>query len=350
VFKFDQLEQIHLEITNNCQASCPMCTRNINSGLENPLIKIQNWTLGDFKTIMSEEVLKQIKSYYFCGNFGDPIINNDLIEMCRYTTEVSPDVRVAIHTNGGARSKAWWTLLAHALPKNHSVMFAIDGLEDTHQLYRVGTTYDDVVENARAFILAGGNAEWVFIKFKHNEHQVDEARRRANKLGFSKFTLKNSRRFIVEPFVKVLDRNGNLTHVIEPSTETPLKFIDRKIIDSYKQIVDSSVISCEVQKNKEVYIDAYKNLYPCCWLGNVPYSSGNLEFEVQKETKQQHLELVKKLGNTNTIDRSIKDIINSNEYQTVWHDYWNINKLIVCARTCSVNTSFSKPKDQFVCE
>ncbi len=176
MFKFEDIKQVHLEITNNCQASCPMCNRNIDGGLPNPHIKINEWSLQDFKEIMTTELLNQIHSYYYCGTFGDPILNNNLIDMCDYSTKVAPHVNVAIHTNGGARSKSWWTKLAHALPKEHRVVFALDGLEDTHHLYRVGTKFEDVIENARAFILAGGIAEWVFIKFKHNEHQVDKAR------------------------------------------------------------------------------------------------------------------------------------------------------------------------------
>ena len=39
MFSFSDLENIHLEITNRCQASCPMCSRNYHGGLENPLIK-----------------------------------------------------------------------------------------------------------------------------------------------------------------------------------------------------------------------------------------------------------------------------------------------------------------------
>ena len=82
MFRFSELKNIHLEITNRCQASCPMCSRNIHGGLENPLIKNQDWTTNDFKNILSKEVLHQLQGFYFCGNFGDPIINNDLIEMC----------------------------------------------------------------------------------------------------------------------------------------------------------------------------------------------------------------------------------------------------------------------------
>lgn len=343
---------MHLEITNNCQASCPMCNRNINGGLDNPLIKNQNWSLGDFKKIMTLEVLDQIEGYYFCSNFGDPMMNNDLIEMCHYSSKVAPNVHVSVHTNGGARKQNWWQELAHALPVNHNVVFALDGLADTHHLYRVGTKFETVLENACAFIDAGGTAEWVFIRFKHNEHQVEEARELANQCGFKKFTVKNSSRFILEPTVKVVDRKGNFMHSIEPASDTPLKFIDKKVIDAYKEVVDQSVIKCKVQETKEVYIDAYKNLYPCCWIASVPYTYLEQDgaLEVRTRMLEQHNELMLKLGNTNTVERTVKDIVDSTEYQTVWDEYWHSNKLIVCARTCGVNTDFAKPKDQIVNE
>lgn len=350
MFKFNELHQIHLEITNNCQASCPMCNRNIDGGQDNPLIKIRNWSLEEFKTVMTTEVLEQVSSYYFCGNFGDPILNSNLISMCRYSVDIAPDVQIAIHTNGGARNKEWWTELATVMPKHHRVVFALDGLEDTHHLYRVGTKFETVIENARAFIAAGGIAEWVFIKFKHNEHQVDQARQLAEEYGFKHFTLKNSSRFIIEPKVNVTDRDGHVTHYIEPPTDTVMKFIDKKVIQAYKQIVANSVIECKSQKEKEVYIDAYGDLLPCCWLAIVPYSyiKPDEVLEVRAEMLSQHFELVKSLGNINSFTRSVKDIVDSTQYQTVWTEYWTTNKLITCARTCGTTTAFARPRDQIV--
>jgi MoaA/NifB/PqqE/SkfB family radical SAM enzyme len=348
MIKFDQLKSLHLEITNNCQASCPMCNRNINGGRENPLIKIRNWSLDNFTNILSKEVLEQIEHFYFCGNFGDPILNNDLISMCRYSSLVAPNVRIGVHTNGGARSAEWWADLTNVLPERHLVTFAIDGLEDTHSLYRVGTKFKKVTENARSFIRAGGLAEWVFIKFKHNEHQVEQARELASKWGFEKFTVKNSSRFILEPKVKVVDSSNKVTHYIEPSSEVTMKFIDKKIIQAYKEITSMSEINCKVRNDQEVYIDAYGDLYPCCWIASVPYSYISIDdaYEVRHEMLRQHWDLMNSLGDTNTLTRSVKDIINSNEYQTVWDNYWNKDKLITCARTCGVNTSFAKPRDQ----
>lgn len=352
MFKFEEIKQVHLEITNNCQASCPMCNRNVDSGLPNPLIKINEWTFDDFKKIMNIEFLHQINSYYFCGTFGDPILNNDLIDMCRYTTETAPDVKVAIHTNGGARNINWWRELARAMPKNHRIVFALDGLGDTHHLYRVGTNFETIIRNASAFINEGGTAEWVFIKFKHNQHQVEKAEKMSKELGFEYFSVKNSSRFIIEPQQKVVDKNGLQTHVIEPATDSPLIYIDKKAIAEYKAIVDSSNITCKAQHDREVYIDAYKDFYPCCWMANTPYTyiKDNEAAKVRYEMKRQHDEMISRLGETNLLKRSLKDIVNSNAFQTMWDNYWHKEKLIVCARSCGKSSlnNFSKFLDQEV--
>jgi MoaA/NifB/PqqE/SkfB family radical SAM enzyme len=351
MFKFNQLENVHLEITNNCQASCPMCNRNINGGLENPLIKIRNWSLEEYKTIMNVELLQQIKGFYFCGTFGDPLLNNDLLEMCEYTRDTNPEIHVQVHTNGSLRNVEWWAKLASALPKNHRVVFALDGLIDTHHLYRIGTSYETVIKNALAFMAAGGIAEWAFIQFKHNEHQTELARTEANRLGFKYFTVKNSSRFLLEPRSKAVDKNGDLMHYIEPASFTPIKFIDKSVIQNYKKILHDAKIECKVLETKEVYIDAYGDLYACCWHANTPYTyiSQDAVTEVREKMLEQHNKMVEQLGEVNTLRRSIKDIINSDAYQNIWTDMWNVDKNIVCARSCGNHpeVEISKCTDQF---
>jgi len=355
MFKFSELETVHLEITNNCQARCPMCSRNYHGGIENPNIKINNWSLKDFKTIFKKSVLTQIKSIYFCGNFGDPILNNDLDSMCEYANQANPELEIRIHTNGGAKSTQWWKCLVKKLPKKHSVIFGIDGLEDTHSIYRIGTEYRQVIKNAKTFIDSGGTAEWVFIKFKHNEHQVEEAKSRAKDLGFDLFTLKNSTRFFEKDF-PVLDKDGNVIYRLEPPTSNQVKMITVDMIKNHKNWVAESEIKCHAQKNKEIYIDAYKNMFPCCFLALVPYNyspPNDLTFSIRSEIKNQHVRLINSLGeieNLNAVTRGIKSIMDSHEWQNIWDHFWNKDKLIVCAKTCGINANkiISKPKDQFV--
>jgi len=350
MFKFEDLKSVHLEITNRCQASCPMCSRNVHGGLENPLIKNQDWTVEDFKYILNDEVLQQIEGFYFCGNFGDPIINNDLIDMVSYSAKVNPKLYIRIHTNGGARNKDWWTRLAQAMPVGHNVIFAIDGLENTHSLYRIGTDFNKVLDNAKAFIQAGGTAEWAFIKFKHNEHQLQAAEALAKTHGFARFTYKDSARFVATEKFEVLDKYGEVSYYLEPPTGSKINLITQEVIDNYQDIVDASEINCYVVQTKEVYIDAYKKVMPCCFLSSIPYNytkNDNIVKYIRQKMHSQYQDLINDLGNTNALEKSIKNIVDSQPWQTVWNKYWNEKKLITCARTCGVN-KLSKPKDQFI--
>lgn len=354
MFRFHELQTIHLEITNKCQASCPMCARNFHGGLPNPLLQDTEWSLSDFQQIFTQEVIEQVKGIYFCGNFGDPLLNNDFLPMVKWLSPLAPNLVINVHTNGGARKPEWWQELARSLPKNHMVCFGIDGLEDTHHLYRVGTTYENVIRNAKAFIDAGGRAEWVFIKFRHNEHQEQEARRRAHELGFTLFTLKNSSRFLGEPKYRVLNRQGETTHYIEPPSDNKMHFISKDMIDNYKTVIMPLEVSCKVQKDKEIYIDAHKTIMPCCWLASIPYTQydyDNVNPAIRAEIKRQYDELLVDLGGKESLDAvnvGIRSVIDSQSWQSVWETYWTTKKLIMCARICGQTEKISKPGDQFL--
>lgn len=352
MFKFEQLRLIQLEITNRCQASCPMCSRNCQGGSVNPLLTLSDWTFDDFKKVLTPEVLTQIEIIIFCGTYGDPLINNDLLEMCRYAKEINPQIAIDISTNGSLRSESWWEEFATSLPKNHKVIFGIDGLEDTHHLHRVGTSFNKIISNAESFIKAGGNAEWHYLIFKHNQHQVNEAETLSQHLGFSKFQKKQSTRFLLEPTAPVRNKNNNIEYFIEPTDFTELKFINKDVIDNWKTIVKETSIDCKSVHTKEVYIDAHMDLYPCCWHANVPYDMipDDLTYEVRTAIHKQYYEMKDRFGVTSAKTRPIKDIINSVEYQTLWNEYWTTNKSIVCARSCGKNVNFAQTDKQNVNE
>lgn len=360
MFQFKELNTVHLEISNRCQASCPMCPRKYHGGVTNENLKIADWTFDDFEKIFDLETLSQIRLIYFCGNFGDPIMNNDLLRMCLFIKDNSPNIEVRIHTNGGARTTSWWKELFHCLPTNHTVVFAIDGLEDTHHIYRIGTTYDSVINNAKAFIEEGGIADWAFIKFKHNEHQALEAEARSKKIGFKRFTVKNTTRFVGSDRFNVVNEKGDTIYYLEPPTDNKVSLIKADNIINYEKILKQSEINCYVLDAKEIYIDAHKNVFPCCFLASAPYnySPKNSHLDVIQtyvndfydKTLEQYYDLTNALGGIERLSAlkySIKEIINDDRWQRVWGEYWSSKKLYTCARVCG-KTGFSKPKDQFV--
>lgn len=362
MFKFSELDQIQIEITNNCQASCPLCSRNVHGGLDNPLLKIKEWSLDNFKQIFNNEVLFQITKINFAGSFGEPILHNDLIKMCQHVTDINPQIHITVCTNGSARSSNWWSRLAKALPPNHRVVFAIDGLEDTHTLYRIGTNYQNIIKNAITFIKAGGTAEWQFIKFKHNQHQVEQGRALAKEYGFVAFNVKNSRRH-GEPF-KVLDKAGKTTHYLDAADGATINIIRKEDFIKYKDWTKSSQINCYAKKDKEIFIDAHYTLLPCCILPSFMYLNIDYNAELYKEYKvysapshydagyglqDNFLRLIEELGGVtklNATSISIKDIIESTVWQTIWERKWKEKSSEVCIKFCSASSPFSSIDDQ----
>ena len=139
-------------------------------------------TPKQFEGIKINEV-ESIKRINISGSRGDPLRNPLFIPLIKITKDW--DKQVTISTNGNFYTEIWWKTLPQYLPKDHFVVFALDGIdEDSLKFYRKGSFFLRVIENAQAFISSGGRAIWQFILFKHNEHLLDDAKKMAKDLGF----------------------------------------------------------------------------------------------------------------------------------------------------------------------
>ena len=196
MYKYEDIRVIHLENTQNCQASCPMCDRNQNGGDINPHIDLSELTLEDCKRIFEPDFIKQLKTMYMCGNLGDPIVARDTLDIFKYFREHNKDMWLSMNTNAGARDEAWWSELAQVFGRMGTVIFSVDGLRDTNHLYRQGVVWDNVERAMKSFIAAGGRARWDFLIFEHNQHQVQEAEEISKLMGFERFQAKKTGRFV----------------------------------------------------------------------------------------------------------------------------------------------------------
>ena len=203
----DKVTMLHVEPTSKCNASCPGCPRNnCGYGVKKSLI-LQD--LDPDIIIAEANKLINLKVIHLCGNVGDAIAYkylNKAVDKIVAQNEFFSIIKankhwtLSIATNGSLRSTKWWEELGKKcnlnLFKSHRIQFGIDGLEDTNHIYRQATNFNKIIDNAKAFIDAGGVAEWQYLKFKHNQHQVDEARQLANDIGFDRF-------FIQQPYLTV---------------------------------------------------------------------------------------------------------------------------------------------------
>ena len=77
-----------------------------------------------------------------------------------------PETRLHISTNGSMRTENSLEI-ANVLNKSnrHVIDFAVDGLEDTHSIYRRNTNFNKLIKNIKAFTQANGNARMVTTVF-----------------------------------------------------------------------------------------------------------------------------------------------------------------------------------------
>jgi hypothetical protein len=288
---------------------------------------------------------------------------------------MNSDILLSMNTHGSARQESWWVELASILGDKGYVIFSIDGLDDTNDLYRRGSDFTRIMKNAKAFIEAGGNAHWEYLVFAHNEHQVDRARDLAETMGFTKFQLKKSARFfssvsgsikdtitgvdkkqrelklqaptnpeyrnaaveelngvgIVKQNVKLPTTKQEILNLIRP--EIFHKDMARK--SASEKLLDSVNIKCKVKEEKSLYVTAEGILQPCCWVAGQMYNWYNTP------KGSQIWKLINVVGkdSLNALNNSIEHIVMGEYFQKLISDSWTKpscaeGKLQVCSKIC----------------
>lgn len=330
----EDLKQVHIEASGRCNSKCPMCSRFTATGYLQPGLEQSDLTTDVFYKFFTPDRTRNLNHVYFSGVYGDPCLNKNLVEFVRWFKDHKVDV--AIDTNAGYRSTLWWADLGSMRTRVH---FAIDGLEDTNHLYRRGVVWDKVINNVKAFQEAGGNGAWTFIVFKHNEHQVEEAKELAASLGMD-FRLKVTQKFrgfsnwsVMEDGEKLYDlhppdiaeyRHSNVGDGYHHPENDYFHFRYNK----YSQF-DDLEINCQIKERQELFLAHTGHLLPCCFLGTIHHDSpGCVQFKNKFDLSSVDLNQV-----------SVEDAISNLK---VIEDSWKIKsiedgKLLTCARTCGKN-------------
>lgn len=287
MIQYDQVKLLHIEFSTICNARCPLCPRNLYGFPFNGGYEETNLSLELVKNKLDKSFIQNLDKVLVNGNFGDFTANLESIEILKYFRSVNQNILISVSTNGSARNRIFWEELAAF---DIHVMFCLDGLKDTHHLYRQDTDWDTIISNAGYFIAAGGRATWKMIKFAHNEHQITQCNELSKQLKFSDFQLIDYAR----DTGPVFNRRGKLIHSIgDPTKElNSIKNITQAKISLLgnhweNEIYDPSTqLNCESNDKKMIYISADGKVYPCCYLGFSPdtYTSGIFKF-VNKQVK-----------------------------------------------------------------
>ena len=381
----DKVTQVHWEPTDKCNSGCAMCPRYDSQGFELSTLENVEWTLESFKKAWTVDFIKDLNKVLACGNFGDPCACKEFVDMYEYMREINPNIELACNTNGSLRTQDWWARLGKVITQRPDrtggyCTFSIDGLEDTNHLYRRGTVWKNIMRNAEAFIAAGGEAHWDFIVFEHNEHQVDEARELAIKMGFKNFNVKRTTRWnqykdgqgaypviwkgkylydLKQPKEEKFKHNFEDATYFQQSKYQSFNFHDfqqaegkinkdmRFVNGKYQSIVLHELkIACRAVKNareyqpaNEIFISAGGHVAPCCFLGSEPFKDYN-----GVHADKNYVDLIKMQGGLtelNMHNNNIYNILQLDIFQKWIPDTWKEDgnrsmRPLKCGQCCGV--------------
>ena len=235
------IKVLHLEPTDVCQASCPLCSRETNTAFDP---RYQNHlTVDHIRKHFDDHVISTLDKIFMCGNYGDPAAGKHTLDIYKWARKLNPSLTLGMNTNGAIQNTAWWHSMGTLFnqPLDY-VVFSIDGLSDTNNVYRRNVDWRKLMSNAETFISAGGRAHWDMLVYRHNQHQVDQCEQLAKDMGFTWFRAKVSSRGFTDTLQVPVGWN-------QPA-------------------FGPDVIQCHVLREQSAYIDAQGKLSPCCWLGN----------------------------------------------------------------------------------
>lgn len=283
-----EVKYLQLELTSFCNIACPGCERT--APIVADLLNTKTMTIEQIKRWFVPSEMPSLEFISFSGQIDEPASHPELFEILDYFL-TNWDVRMNLNTNGSLKTTSFWKKLGEISYNNSSrltVEFALDGLEDTLSTYRVGAKYSKVINNAQAYIDAGGKSAWKFIKFVHNDHQVEEARAIAAQMGFGRFTSVDSARKKTEG------------------------------INTIGFFVEEEKVDCRSIRDKWLFVNYDGIASPCCYLGYAFRDSNPLE---------SSLDVV-------TVDEYLKESTYLKQISSNW-DTNDINP--VCHRKCKMN-------------
>jgi hypothetical protein len=291
-----------------------------------------------------------------------------------------------MNTNGGMRKPEFWEKMGKLFAKKYrdhwswQITFSIDGLADTNHLYRRNVEWGKLMENVKAYTGAGGRAEWDYLIFKHNEHQIDEAKLLSKELGFYSFVpkkalgvdngtslvrmsamtregkldywidapvdpknrnLENPKgpdneqfwEFSIEDYRKM--KEGKLTHNNYP--ERVSKVYEMLAVED-NSTLDNAEINCKAKTmngGKEIFVDQKGRVIPCCYMGT--HLNG---VHTDSQSLQLHYEIEKYGWDHFDLNlHSLEEIMEGHHLDRVFTDTWTKpsckeGKMAYCANIC----------------
>ncbi len=326
----NELHYLSVELTTKCNAACPMCSRfhgdwdkgHWETRHPNKEMPLSDLSIDAFKLAFDTSVLSNMKQFIFNGKLGDPLIHPKCLEFFKYIKDNS-NAKVVVYTNGSLRSTNFWKSLA---TYTDSVIFSIDGLEDTNHIYRQRTDFSKIMHNAKTFIASGGYAIWDYLVFAHNEHQVTTAKELADSIGFKKFEIRKTNRFKGNNDFHYTAIDGKEKIISIPSNKEYVHNYHESYLETQPQTPN---ISCSFKNANKMFLSFNGKLWPCSYISEY-YPMNQSVIDIVNEHGEDFNDISK---------NSIEQILNHKYFKYILEHSWKTGDKISreCWKKCSVN-------------
>lgn len=260
---------LQVELSTVCNSLCLGCVRTswdfqqVKSVISKGQYLDQDLLFGIFDT----QAGKRIKELEFCGNIDEPLAHPEFLLILERLLQIRPDLKVHIHTNGSIRDQSYHLQLSKTLSQfshGSKLRYGIDGVGDTHSIYRQKTNFDKAFENMKAAISGGAVVIWQYLVFPWNQHQQDEAAQLAEQIGCQQIWFRPDRSDVTRLGLEGIEKRKLAPPPVEKNnfnlTDYSLDFPSESIVCKFR-----------TPSKSMLFLSWEGKIWPCCFHANVFY-------------------------------------------------------------------------------
>ncbi|MFQ5515753.1 MAG: radical SAM/SPASM domain-containing protein [Myxococcota bacterium] len=296
--------KITVESGNVCNLRCPLCP----TGQRDPGSSKGLLPYATFEKLLDQlgRDLITVRLY----NWGEPLLNRDLVRMCELAYARGVSVKISSHLNDLTPELAEGLLRARV----KKIYVSADGATpESYAIYRRGGDFKKVLDNIRMLVAKKRELDavytrviWLFHVFSHNEHEIPIARKLADDLGIT-LQLNVARtdmgKEIFETAEAALERDGHWL----PAADEYCAY-DREAKAAQREPMcrlpwkdtaihwDGSVLACcSVYSEKHAYGNIHDESFRAIWNGEL-YREARREILGRSDTRDTICKTCKRNG------------------------------------------------------
>jgi radical SAM protein with 4Fe4S-binding SPASM domain len=294
---------IAIEPTTSCNLRCPECPSGLRSFTR---------PTGMLEVSLFEKVIEEVKSHVFYLTLyfqGEPYLHPQFLELVRTASKRKMYVTTSTNAHYLTEENARKTVESGL----DRLIISIDGTtQETYKQYRVGGQIEKVLEGTRNIVAWKKKLKstkpfvvFQFLVVRPNEHQVEDAKRLAKKMGVDDIVFKTAQIYEYEKGSDLIPKNEQFSrykHQIDGTYS-----IKNQLLNQCWKMWQSCVVTWDGK------------VVPCCFDKDASHPMGNLQKNSFREV--WHSEAYQTFRQSLLVSRDQIDICqNCTEGTTVFAD------------------------------